>query len=537
VRALKESVGYAPMEGRYKIFIIDEAHMLSREAFNALLKTLEEPPAQVTFMLATTEPHKFPLTIVSRCQHYVFKRLSDAELFAHLQKILERENIRHEDAALRLLVRRAAGSARDAVTLLSQVLALGGTDLKEADTRSVLGLAGQELFFGLLSAIREGDCAALSGLTGQLLDQGIDLGFFLRELTLMWRNLFMLRQIGSAAENLLELPAAEVQRWNGEAQTMDLAHIHACWQLTLEGQRRVLTSLEPSLALELLLFNLAMLPRLMPLEQLSNLERLQTAGKKSSEPAYRANSAQTPAPDATAQAPGPDAETRNRRPDAAAKDLEPEPAIEAEAGALAETGQENRSPRKDAIRDQLNPPLALAPTGGEREEPPFPEAEERRESIPGNAGSPESSPEGEPAGHEDTREDTRKDISGKPEGSSWQDFLAFCASRAATSGLRFTPGFSALLYSVKAEWDALELRITPPNAFSAARLARGDAGENLRELLLAFCGKTPALRILPPPEAPRAYADLKKNIEQLPVVRALEERLGATLIDYGPWNK
>ncbi|MDR1241418.1 MAG: DNA polymerase III subunit gamma/tau [Deltaproteobacteria bacterium] len=539
VRALKESVGYAPMEGRYKIFIIDEAHMLSREAFNALLKTLEEPPAQVTFMLATTEPHKFPLTIVSRCQHYVFKRLSDAELFAHLQKILGRENIRHEDTALRLLVRRAAGSARDAVTLLSQVLALGGTDLKEADTRSVLGLAGQELFFRLLAAIREGDCAALSGLTGQLLDQGIDLGFFLRELTLMWRNLFMLRQIGSAAENLLELPAAEVQKWNGEARNMDLAHIHACWQLTLEGQRRVLTSLEPSLALELLLFNLAMLPRLMPLEQLSNLERLQATGKKSSEPASRVNSAQTPA-----QVPGPDAEARSRMPGAEAKDLGLTPEIEAEAGALAETDPEKRPLRKEAIRNRLNPPLAPASTGGELEEVPFPEAEERRESIPGNAVSPAEgfpaegspaggSPAGEPAGHEDTR----KDISGKPEVNSWQDFLAFCTGRAATSGLRFTPGFSALLYSVKAEWDALELRITPPNAFSAARLARGDTGENLRELLLAFCGKIPALRVLPPPEAPRAYADLKKNIEQLPVVRALEEHLGATLIDYGPCNK
>jgi DNA polymerase-3 subunit gamma/tau len=234
----------------------------------------------VTFVLATTEPHKFPATIVSRCQHYVFKRLSDAELFSHLQKILRQEGVEHEDTALRLLARRAAGSARDAVTLLSQALALSGTSLKEKDTRAVLGLAGQELFFELLDAIRRSDCASLSVLTGQLLEQGIDLGFFLRELTLMWRNLFMLRQIGEAAEALTELPKNEAQKWRAEAQSMDLSHIHACWQMTIEGQRRVLTSLEPALALELLLFNLAMLPRLMPLEQLANLERMRTPGEK-----------------------------------------------------------------------------------------------------------------------------------------------------------------------------------------------------------------------------------------------------------------
>jgi DNA polymerase-3 subunit gamma/tau len=258
--------------------------MLSRDAFNALLKTLEEPPAQVTFVLATTEPHKFPATIVSRCQHYVFKRLSDAELFSHLQKILGREGVEYEDTALRLLARRAAGSARDAVTLLSQVLALSGASVKEADTRAILGLAGQELFFELLGAIRRGDCASLSALTGQLLDQGIDLGFFLREMTLMWRNLFMLRQIGEAAETLTELPKAEAQKWRAEAQRMDLSHIHACWQMTIEGQRRVLTSLEPALALELLLFNLAMLPRLMSLDQLSAVERMRASGEKKAEP-------------------------------------------------------------------------------------------------------------------------------------------------------------------------------------------------------------------------------------------------------------
>jgi DNA polymerase-3 subunit gamma/tau len=431
--------------------------------------------------------------------------LSDTELVAHLQKILGQENIRHEDAALRLLARRAAGSARDAVTLLSQVLALGGTELKEADARSVLGLAGQELFFRLLAAIRESDCACLSELTRQLLDQGIDLGFFLRELTLMWRNLFMLRQIGSAAENLLELPAAEAQKWNAEAQNMSLVHIHACWQLTLEGQRRVLTSLEPSLALELLLFNLALLPRLMPLEQLSNLERLQTPGKKEPEPADQASTAPSLPPGGATQSPHPDTDAR-----------------------LQATGLQPGISRDVSSRDRLHPPPDSTATGGKQEEDQGPEAEASPQDIPGDAGSSTAdSREEKLAGVEDTP--------GKPGENNWRDFLAFCATGAA--GLQFSSSFSALLHSVKADWEAAELRITPPNAFSATRLARKDSSENLRELLRAFCGKTPELRILPPPEIQHEYADLKKNIEQLPIVQALEKHLGAALIDYGPWTK
>ncbi|MDL2285641.1 DNA polymerase III subunit gamma/tau [Desulfovibrio sp. OttesenSCG-928-F07] len=273
VRRLKESVGYAPMDGRYKIFIIDEAHMLSREAFNALLKTLEEPPARVTFIMATTEPHKFPVTIISRCQHYVFKRLSDAELEAHLKKVLNLEGKNFEEGALRLIVRRAAGSVRDSMSLLGQVLALGSESLSEADTRMVLGLAGQELFFNLLAAVKHANCTDISVLVREMLDQGLDLGFFLRELSSMWRNLFMLRQAGEEARAVVDLPETEVARWLEEAKSFDLRHIHACWQMTLEGQRRVLTSLEPALALELLLLNLALMPRLLSADQVSMLSK------------------------------------------------------------------------------------------------------------------------------------------------------------------------------------------------------------------------------------------------------------------------
>ena len=263
-KRLKEDIGYAPLEGRFKIFIIDEAHMLTREAFNALLKTLEEPPARVTFILATTEPHKFPATIISRCQHFTFKQLSPQELKAHLGSVLSREGIEYDDEAANLLARRAAGSVRDGMSLLGQVLALGQGRLSVSDVQNVLGLAGQDVFFQIIDATVRQDPLLAARVVEELLDRGVDMGFFLRELTLLWRNLFMLRQAGEKAFALLNLSQEEGAVWLEAANSLPVAHIHANWQLTLEGQRRVLQSLEPGQALELLLLNIAMLPNLIP---------------------------------------------------------------------------------------------------------------------------------------------------------------------------------------------------------------------------------------------------------------------------------
>ena len=283
-RRLREHIGYAPLEARRKIFIIDEAHMLTRESFNSLLKTLEEPPPGVTFILATTEAHKFPITIVSRCQHFIFQRLPEARIEAHLVSILDREQLRYEPAAVRLLARRAAGSVRDALSLMGQTLALGGETLSEQDTRQVLGLAGQELFSALLHAVASGDCAAVSALVRGLQDQGVDIGFFLRELGTLWRNLFLLRQAGAELLPSLELPEEEGRELLARAQNFSLAHIHAAWQMVLDAQRRVILSLEPASALELLLLNLALLPCLVPIEQAPPPQGSRFAGPDTLEP-------------------------------------------------------------------------------------------------------------------------------------------------------------------------------------------------------------------------------------------------------------
>jgi len=265
-RRLKEDIGYAPVECRYKVFIIDEAHMLTKEAFNALLKTLEEPPPRATFIMATTEPHKFPATIISRCQHYIYKMLSQPELVAHLENIMNQEELPFEPGALQIIAKRGAGSVRDSMSLLGQSLAMGTDILREEDVRSFLGLAGQDVFFQLMEAMHSRNLVSVGYVLRQVLDQGLDLGFFLRELTNCWRNMFLLRQAGEEALPLLGFSGEEATTWMDWAGKFEAAHIHACWQMTLDGQRKVMTSLEPALALELLLLNLTSLPDLISLE-------------------------------------------------------------------------------------------------------------------------------------------------------------------------------------------------------------------------------------------------------------------------------
>ncbi len=265
-RALRENIGYAPMEGRYKVFIIDEAHMLSRSAFNALLKTLEEPPPRVVFIFATTEVHKFPITIVSRCQHFIFKRVSEDGLVAHLSRVLTKENVSFDPQAVRAIARRANGSVRDSMSLLGQTLALGESSLSMEGTRAVLGLAGQELFITLIEAIAQENCPAVIDLMQKLCDQGIDIGFFLRELINLWRTLFLLREAGQAIIPSLGLGEEDSQLWQSLATKFSAAHLHAAWHMTLDAQRKVIHSPEPAAALELLLVNLTLMPRLLPLQ-------------------------------------------------------------------------------------------------------------------------------------------------------------------------------------------------------------------------------------------------------------------------------
>lgn len=270
VRALKETVGFLPMEGRYRIFIIDEAHMLSKSAFNALLKTLEEPPPNTVFIFATTEAHRFPATIISRCQHYVFRHLPEAAIFEHLQKVVTAEKLNYEDAALRLVARRAAGSVRDSLSLLDQALAMSGGELTVTSVSDALGLAGPELFARLLDAIGRGDVPQILDISGQVLHAGVDIGYFLRELGTIWKNLFLVSSSGARILPHLGVTGEDEGNFlRTAARGFSLAHLHAAWQLTLDSQRAIGQSPEPGSAMELLLINIALLPKLLPMGSVS----------------------------------------------------------------------------------------------------------------------------------------------------------------------------------------------------------------------------------------------------------------------------
>ena len=290
-RALRETVGFAPMEGRYKIFIIDEAHMLTRNAFNALLKTLEEPPQHVVFIFATTELFRFPATILSRCQVFSFRHLSEDTIAAHLAGILQKENVPCEEAALRLIARRAAGSARDSMSLLDQILAYGREELTAETVRMVLGLAGMDALSSLFDALARADCVGTALFTRELVSKEVDIGFFLRELTDYFRSLFLLRQCDRDAVTRLGVPAGELDFLESIAPRFTPSYLHAAWQMILNAQRSVTISQEPAAALELLLVNLALLPCLLP----SSLVADQGSAEEGAAPRPRPAGAQPPA--------------------------------------------------------------------------------------------------------------------------------------------------------------------------------------------------------------------------------------------------
>ncbi len=268
VRKLRELVQYAPIEGKYRIIIIDEAHMLSTSAFNALLKTLEEPPAHTRFVLATTEAHKFPVTILSRSHHFVFKQVPEKTLENHVRKILNNENWQFEEGAVQLIARRGAGSVRDSLSLLDQALSFAQNPLTEELVRSILGLASKEIIDNLLDAISSANTLAIAKTTQGMVEQGIDVSYFLREFAQLWRTFFLLKEYDAQALELLQLSETEKESYAKYLKIFTKTFIHSAWQLTLESQRRITKSLEPAVALELFLINLALLPQLLPLKEL-----------------------------------------------------------------------------------------------------------------------------------------------------------------------------------------------------------------------------------------------------------------------------
>jgi DNA polymerase III subunit gamma/tau len=193
VRELRDSARYAPSRDRSKIFIVDEVHMLSNAAFNALLKIMEEPPPHVIFIMATTERHKLPATILSRCQQFVFRTISPAEIQAHLREIATREGAKIDDRGLSYIVKAAEGSMRDAQSLLDQIISFGGENVANDDVRDVLGFIPSDILDRTVDAIVENNSRDLIETVGVIVDQGLNLQQYTRELIARMRDLLMMK--------------------------------------------------------------------------------------------------------------------------------------------------------------------------------------------------------------------------------------------------------------------------------------------------------------------------------------------------------
>lgn len=220
IREIVEEVSYSPAEGRFKVYIIDEVHMLSIGAFNALLKTLEEPPSYVIFILATTEVHKIPITILSRCQRYDFRRISIDTIVGRLRELMDKEQVQVEEKALRYIAKTADGSMRDALSLLDQCIAFHfGQELTYDKVLDVLGAVDTEVFSRLLRYVLEGDVTGCIGLLEEIVMQGRELVQFVTDFTWYLRNLLLL-QSSDDIEDIIDVSSDNLVRLKGESEML-----------------------------------------------------------------------------------------------------------------------------------------------------------------------------------------------------------------------------------------------------------------------------------------------------------------------------
>jgi DNA polymerase-3 subunit gamma/tau len=271
IRDLREKVKYAPAGGRYKVYIIDEAHMLSGPAFNALLKTLEEPPSHVVFVLATTAPRKIPATVLSRCQHLPFRKIPLAKIKERLRMISASEGITISDSAIELIARASEGGMRDSLTILDQVSAFS-SDIKESEVKDLLGIADFRALSGLAGAVVKGDRRGIIGIINELTDTGTDLKSFAKDLMQFFRDLLVARVV-SRPEEILDLSESELSVIKELLGTVTEDHLTLLLSEMIRAEAEVRSAFSPRVALEMGLIRASFLNVLKPIgEAIENIE-------------------------------------------------------------------------------------------------------------------------------------------------------------------------------------------------------------------------------------------------------------------------
>jgi len=255
IREIRDEVAYAPSKSKYKVYIIDEVHMLSSGAFNALLKTLEEPPSHVIFILATTESHKIPATILSRCQRFDFKRISTDDVVNRLKQIIQKDHINIDDKGLRLIARVSDGSMRDALSILDQCIAFGEQTITYEDIATTLGIVDNVFLFEITDSILSKDTGKVMEHVEKLVMDGRDIVNFIEDLTLHFRNLLMCKVVGQP-ENVLDMSSEAIEQLKKQSITISQEKIVHCIKVLSEAHANAKWSSNPRIVLEVALMKI-----------------------------------------------------------------------------------------------------------------------------------------------------------------------------------------------------------------------------------------------------------------------------------------
>ncbi len=257
IREILDGVRYAPTEARYKVYIIDEVHMLSKQAFNALLKTLEEPPAHVKFIFATTEIRKVPITVLSRCQRFDLRRVDVPTLSAHFQGICEKENVKADEEAVALIARAADGSVRDGLSLLDQAIALGGETITAEQVQDMLGLADRARGLDILENALTGNLPEALNMMEELYRAGADPVTFIQDLLDLTHVLTKFRAVPETRDQTQAMAADQIERAVKLAGELSMPTLGKTWQILLKGLTEVQMAPNPQSAAEMVLIRLA----------------------------------------------------------------------------------------------------------------------------------------------------------------------------------------------------------------------------------------------------------------------------------------
>jgi len=312
VREIRENVKFSPFRGHYRVYIIDEVHMLSNSAFNALLKTLEEPPSHVVFIFATTEIHKIPATIMSRCQHYNFRRIARQEIIDRLRHVATQDGMTIEDRSFTALARASEGSMRDGLSLLDQAVAFGGKTIAHADLEVLLGAVPQELVQGMSAAILTQDSPAALAVLAHLLDQGHDLKAFCSDVVELLRNLLVASVVpaGTELRGLIEATEEDIQQLAVEAKKLTPEQLQELLTIFSQAEDSLRYSAHPRFVLEAAAVRATRLVRQQERRadippQAATSSSVQKPSVKPDTSAPTPSAAPRPAPSATATTPRP----------------------------------------------------------------------------------------------------------------------------------------------------------------------------------------------------------------------------------------